>query len=77
MSEKSEFIPFHSLEELEYHLSCSESLIDILLGHIKELRKAENIDPQELERTTIKSLEVLNSGFTNMITSIKEGYINN
>lgn len=75
MSEKNEFIPFLSLEELECHLSCSQSLIAIILGHIKELRKAENTDTQELERTTIKSLEVLNSGLANMITSIKEGYI--
>jgi len=75
MPEKKEFIPFHSLEELEYHLSCSETLIDIIKSNIKEQRKAEKIDPQVLDPTIIKSLEVLNSGLSNMITSIKEGYI--
>lgn len=75
MSEINEFIPFHSLEELEYHLSCSERLIYIIKSNIEEQRKAEKNDPHVLDQTIIKSLEVLNSGFSNMITSIKEGYI--
>lgn len=75
MPSKTDFIPFHTLEEIQYHLTCSEALIDIVISDIQKMRYADRVEHAIIEQKTIKSLNVLNEGFANMIKSLKEGYI--
>lgn len=75
MPRKVAIIPFRTIEEIEYHLSCSQALLDMMIVNIRLMDTSNKESYEEIEKTTIKSLKVLNEGFANIIKSLKEGQI--
>jgi hypothetical protein len=75
MTDQPKHIPFYSVQELLFHIDASNSLLDRLKSTIELWEESEDYKKEQIEEHLIKSLQVLNDGFVNMILSIQQGYI--
>ena len=76
MSNNSEFIPFNSVDEINFHLDVSNNLVARLKRSINRIPETPTENQVELANHITKSLEVLIMGYKNLIITIQEGYCN-
>ncbi|MCX6189459.1 MAG: hypothetical protein NTW54_07650 [Bacteroidetes bacterium] len=74
-NQQPKHLPFHSAEEVLFHIDASTILLERLKSRIELMDKSEGYKRVELENHITKSLSILNDGFVNMILSIQQGYI--
>jgi hypothetical protein len=72
---ETQYVPFTSSVELEFHFDASIMLIERLKETVGLMAQSEGENRRELEESVTKSMGVLAEGFTAAIHSIQQGCI--
>ena len=75
VNNKTQYVPFTHIDELEFHFDASIMLIERLKETVGLMAQSEGENRKELEETVTKSMSVLIEGFTTSVHSIQQGCI--
>jgi hypothetical protein len=75
VNNETQYVPFTSSDELEFHFDASIILIERLKETIGLMVQCEGDSRTELEESATKSMHVLIDGFASAILSIQQGYV--
>jgi hypothetical protein len=75
MIEPVKHIPFHSIEEINFHVDMSQILEQRIKERINQLPETAPETRDDLLNYISDSLNVLIDGYVNMLLSLEQGYV--